>query len=183
MSAKSLATKCSGNAYNLESTVPNKKVQFPDRIYTLEEIRLAQSLIERGHRHRLRVLGRRGFREKAVKALKLIKTARYYDFLRTYIRRIVEVDGFSQLREVDLEIWANIYTVENAIEAASFLIQKAWQMRMYLDGMPHYDSIGEKYAVKKRLEFLETLARKSRDPSVKEECAKRLRLWDESKFL
>jgi len=131
----------------------------------------------------LRVLGSPSFKEKTRKALSLVKTARHYDFLRTYIRRIVEVDGFSQLREVDVEIWANVYTVENAVEAASLLVQKAWQMKMYLEGKPHYDNIGEQDAVRKRLEFLEALAKRSTDPSVKEECEKRLRLWDESKFL
>jgi len=183
MLATSSATKCSRNANNLKSTVSNRKVKFPDRIYTSEEIGLAQSLIERGHKHRLRVLGGGLFREKAAKALRLIKTARYYDFLRTYIRRIVEVDGFSQLREVDLEIWANIYTVENAVEGASFLVQKACQMKMYLEGKRHYDNIGEKDAVEKRQEFLKALAERSRDSCIKEECEKRLRLWDESKFL
>ncbi len=158
-------------------------MNFPDRIYTYEEIQLAKSLIEKGHRHRLRVVGNPIFREKTIKGLRLIKTAGYYIFLRTYIKRIAEVQGFSQLREVDSEIWANIYTVENAVEAASFLIQKAWQMRMYLEGKPHYDNIGEKDAVKKRLEFLESLAKRTRNSSVKEECKKRLRLWDESKFL
>lgn len=157
-------------------------MKFPERVYTREEIDLARSLIERGHRHRLRVVGSLGFREKAMKALRLVKIAGYYDFLRAHIRRIVEVQGFSQLREVDLEIWANNYTMENAVEAASFLMQKAWQVRMYLDGRLHYD-IGEREAVKKRIEFLETLAKRSRNPSVKKECEERLKLWDESKFL
>jgi len=157
-------------------------MNFPERAQTDEEINLAKSLIDRGYRHRLRVLGSSTFRERTLEALRLVKTAGYYDFLRAHIRRIVEIEGFSQLREVDLEIWANRYTVENAVEAASFLIQKAWQARMYLEGKPYYD-VAEKNAVKKRLEFLETLSRKSREPSVRDECEKRLKLWDESKFL
>lgn len=158
-------------------------MKFPEEIYTAEEARLAKSLIEKGHRHRLRVVGSQAFREKAREALKLVKTAGYYDLLRAYIKRIVEVRGFSQLREADLEIWANLYTVKNAVEAASFFVQKAWQMKMYLEGRPHYDNIGERDAVRKRLEFLEVLAKTSRKSSVKEECERRLRLWDESKFL
>lgn len=158
-------------------------MKFPDKIHTREETHLAKSLIEEGHRHRLRVVGSQSFRERAGKALKLVKTAGYYDLLRAHIKRIVEVNGFSQLREAGLEIWANIYTVENAVEAAGFFIQKAWQMKMYLEGKLHYDSIGERDAVRKRLEFLEALAKRARDQSVKEECEKRIRLWDESKFL
>jgi len=156
---------------------------FPSKIYTYEEANLARSLIEKGHRHRLRVVGSPSFREKTIEALRLVKTGGYYDFLRAYIKQIVEVRGFSQLREVDKEIWANNYTMENPIEAASFVIQKAWQMKMYLEGKLHYDSFGERDAVRKRLEFLEDLARRSTSPTVKGECEKRLRLWDESKFL
>jgi len=158
-------------------------MRFPDRLFTSEEILLAKSLVEKGHRHRLRIVGSPVFRDKALKALRLVKTAGYYEFLRTYVKHVVEVHGFSQLREVESDVWANTYTLENAVEGASYLIQKAWQMKTYLDGKPHYDNLGERDAVKKRVEFLETLARRSRDPSVKEECGKRLKLWDESKFL
>ncbi len=159
------------------------KVKLPHEVYTYEETLLAKSLIEKGHRNRLRVVGSRGFKEKALRALRLVKTAGYYDLLRAYIRQIIEVQGFSQLREANFEIWANVYTVENSVEAASFLVQKAWQMKMYLEGKPHYDNIGEIDAVKKRLEFLEALAKRTRNRSLKEECEKRLKFWNESKFL
>jgi len=172
-----------GSENNMKSTYPTGKVKLPEEIYTYEETLLAKSLIEKGHRNRLRVVGSPSFREKTLKALRQVKTAGYYDLLRAYVRRIVEVQGFSQLREANLEIWANVYTVENTVEAASFFVQKAWQMKMYLEGKPHYDSIGERDAVEKRLEFLNVLAKRARNPSVKEECEKRLRLWDESKFL
>jgi hypothetical protein len=158
-------------------------MKFPDKIYTVEDASLARSLIEKGYRHQLRVNGSQDFKEKTKKALGLIKTADYHDLLRAYVKRIVEVDGFSQLREADSEIWANTYTVRNAVEAASFFVQKAWQMKMHLQGKRYYDNIGERDAVNKRLEFLQALAKNSRDPSVKEECKKRLKLWDESKFL
>ena len=159
------------------------KMKFPEKIYTHEDVSLARSLIEKGHRHRLGVDGSPGFREKVKRALGLIKTASYYDLLRAYVKRIVEVDGFSQLRDVDSEVWANAYTVRDPVEAASFFVQKAWQMKMHLEGRPYYDNIGERDAVKKRLEFLGMLAMKSTDLSVKQECQKQLRLWDESKFL
>lgn len=158
-------------------------MKFPEKIYTHDDISLARSLIKKGHRHRLRVDGSPDFKEKVKRALGLIKTAGYYDLLRAYVKRIVEVDGFSQLREVDSEVWANEYTVRDPVQAASFFVQKASQMKMHLEGRVYYDNIGERDAVKKRLEFLETLAEKSRDLSVKEKCKKRLRLWDESKFL
>ena len=158
-------------------------MKFPDKIYTVEDASLARSLIEKGYRHQLRVNGSQDFKEKTKRALGLIKTAGYHDLLRAYVKRIVEVDGFSQLREADSEIWANTYTVRNAVEAASFFVQKAWQMKMHLQGKRYYDNIGERDAVNKRLEFLQALAKNSRDPSVKEECKKRLKLWDESKFL
>lgn len=157
-------------------------MKFPKRVYTYEEVKMARSLIEKGYRHRLRLVGSSDFKEKVRRALKLIKTAGYYDFLRVYIRRIVEVKGFSQLREADASIWANKYAVKNPVEAASFLVQKAWQMKAYLDGVLYFD-IGEFDIVKKRLEFLKVLSKKSRNPAVREECKKRLKLWDESKFL
>ena len=159
------------------------KMEFPKKIYTYEDISLARSLIEKGYRHRLKIVGSLNFEKKVNEAVDLIKTAGYYDLIRAYVKRIIEVDGFSQLREVDLEIWANTYTVKDPIEAASFFVQKAWQMKMHLEGKTYYDNIGEKEAVEKRLEFLETLAKKSEDSSIKERCRERLRLWDESKFL
>ena len=158
-------------------------MKFPKKIYTYEDVSLARSLIERGYRHKLRISGSSNFKKKVNEALSLIKTAGYYDFLRSYIKRIVEVEGFSQLREMDLEIWANFYTVREPVETSSFFIQKAWQMKMHLEGKAYYDSTGEWEAVKKRLEFLEKLAEKTKDQSIRRKCMERLRLWDDSKFL
>jgi len=158
-------------------------MKFPERVYTYDEVRLARVLIGKGHRHRLRVVGSQAFKEKTRKALKLIKTAGQYDFLRTYIRMIREIDGLSQLREAEAAIWANIYAVNDAIGAACFFVQKAWQMKDYIEGKTYYGHIGETRAFDKRLRFLETLSRKSRDPRVREETERKMREWDESRFL
>jgi hypothetical protein len=57
--------------------------------------------------------------------LQYLKTAGYYDFLRTYVKDITEIDGITQLRETEVAIWANQYAVNNPIDAASLLVQKA----------------------------------------------------------
>ena len=158
-------------------------MEFPKRIYTEEEVTLAKTLIEMGHQHRLQIIGSKEFRRKVREALKMIKKAGYYNFLRTYIRAIREIDGLSQLREAEASIWANKYTMENPIEAAGFIIQKAWQMRDYIEGEPYYGHIGETRAVRIRIKFLERLKERSKDPKIREECEMRLKLWDESVFL
>ncbi|MEM1539026.1 MAG: hypothetical protein QXW82_01810 [Candidatus Bathyarchaeia archaeon] len=156
---------------------------FPDKIYTADEVREARELLERGYRHRLRIKGSLDFRQKVKAALKLIKKAGYYDFLRTYIREIIEIDGLTQLRESEASIWANKYAVQNPVDSASFFIQKANQMKEYLEGLPYYGGEAEKRSVEKRIEFLETLKRKSGDKEVKEECERLLKSWSESIFL
>ena len=158
-------------------------MDFPKRVYTQDEVRRARSLIERGYRHRLRVVGSPEFRSKVKEALKLIEKAGRYDFLRRNIRAIVEIDGLSQLREAEASIWMNRYAVEDPLEAAGFIIQKAWQMDAYLKGMIYYGHLGETAAVNARLNFLKELKAKSRDPKVREECERRLRLWEESRLL
>ncbi|MEM2913865.1 MAG: hypothetical protein QXH91_00480 [Candidatus Bathyarchaeia archaeon] len=157
-------------------------MSFPKRIYTRREVRLAKDLIDKGHRHRLRIIGNLIFKEKAMKVLKLVKTAGYYDFLRTYIRRIREIDGLSQLREEEASIWVNMHLVEDSVDAASFFIQKAWQMKNYIEGKIYYER-GEAEALDSRIKFLEALKRLSEDPQIKKECEKRLKMWNESKFL
>ncbi|MCS7115550.1 MAG: hypothetical protein RMJ15_05900 [Nitrososphaerota archaeon] len=156
---------------------------FPDRIYTADEVREARELLEKGYRHRLRTRGSPDFKRKVEAALKLIKTAGYYDFLRTYIRGIVEIDGLTQLRESEASIWANKYAVQNPVDSASFFIQKAHQMKEYLEGLSYYGGEAEKRSVEKRIEFLEALKRKSRKKEVKEECERLLKSWRESVFL
>jgi len=155
---------------------------FPERVYTDDEVRLAKSLIDRGYRHRLRILGSPVFKAKTREALRLVKTAGYSDFLRTYIRRVREVEGLSQLREAESSIWANIYTVEDAVDAAGFFVQKAYQMKTYIEGKIYYGHQGETKAVDSRLMFLKTLGEQSKVPKIKEICEKRLKTWDESKF-
>lgn len=158
-------------------------MEFPKRVYTHDEVRSARVLIDRGYRHRLRIVGSQAFRQKVREALKLIKTAGHYDFLRTYIRAIREIDGLSQLREAEASVWANAYTVEKPIGAACLFVQKAWQMKRYIEGKVYYGHAGEAEAVDARLRFLEELGKKSKDPKVSEECRRRIQAWDESKFL
>lgn len=138
---------------------------------------------EERKKHRLRVMGSSQFKNKVKEALKLIKTAKYYDFLRTNIKRIVEVDGLSQLREEEAFIWANKYTVADPIEAAGYFIQKTEQMKTYLEGKPYFGGVAEAKTTEKRIEFLQELKNKSRRKNVRERCEEALKRWDESKFL
>jgi hypothetical protein len=154
---------------------------FPERVYTVEEVRKARVLIEKGYRHRLRLRGSKEFRQKVKEALQLIKTADYKDFFRIYIRKIMEIDGFSQLRTEEVSIWANKYTVAEPVDAASYFIQKAQQMKDYLEGRLYYDK-GELNAIKKRIQFIETLRDKSKNREIKEKCEELLKRWNETPF-
>jgi hypothetical protein len=156
-------------------------MEFPKRVYTVEEVKKAREVIAKGYKHRLRVVGSPDFRSKAKEALKLIRTAKYYDFLRAYIRQIREIDGLSQLREAEAAIWANNYAVADPVEAASFIIQKTQQMKDFLEGKLYYDK-GEIMAVKKRIEFLEALRDKSKNQAVKKKCEENLKRWAELTF-
>ena len=157
-------------------------MRFPERVYTVEEVKKAMELIGKGYKHNLEVNGSPDFRSKTEEALELIKTAEYYDFLRTYIRQIREIDGLSQLREAEAAIWANKYAVADPIEAAGFIIQKAQQMKDFIEGRLYYET-AEVRAVKKRIEFLETLRDRSKDQAVKKECEENLKRWTEPTFL
>jgi len=156
-------------------------VKFPKRVYTTEEVERARELIKKGHKHRLKIKGSPDFKQKVKEALDLIKTAQYYDFLRTYIKQVIEIDGFSQLRESEITIWANKYAVEDPIEGAGFLVQKAYQMKDYIEGKLYYDK-GEINAVRKRIQFLEILRNKSKDQTVKRKCEESLKRWTETPF-
>ena len=158
-------------------------MEFPKRIYTGEEVKKAKELIDEGYKHRLRVKGSLNFKQKVKQVIKLVKTAGYYDFLRTYIRRIIEIDGLTQLREAEAAIWANKYAVENPVDAASLFVQKANHMKEYLEGKLYYGGEAEKRSVEKRIEFLEVLKRKSQEKEVREECERLLKFWSESVFL
>jgi hypothetical protein len=159
------------------------RLGFPERVYTRDEVKKAKELVDKGHKHQLRVGGSEEFKQKVRRTLELVKTAGYYDFLRTYINTIVEIDGLTQLRESEAAIWANRYAVENAVDAASLLIQKANHMKEYLEGKLYYGGTAEKRSVEKRIEFLKVLERKSQEKEVKEECRRLLRLWDESSLV
>ena len=157
-------------------------MRFPERVYTAEEVKKAMELIGKGYKHNQEVNGSPDFRNKAEKALELIKTAEHYNFLRTYIRQIREIDGLSQLREAEVTIWANKYAVADPIEAAGFIIQKAQQMKDFIEGRLYYET-AEVRAVKKRIEFLETLRDRSKDQAVKKECEENLKRWTEPTFI
>lgn len=156
---------------------------YPKRVYTTDEVEEAERLVKKGYKHRLIVKGSPNFKQKVRDALKLVKTAGYYDFLRSYIKSINEIDGFTQLRESESSIWANKYAVANPVDAASLFVQKAHHMRMYLEGKMYYGGEAERRSVEKRIEFLETLRKKVRKKDIKEECEKLLKSWSESVYL
>jgi len=157
-------------------------MEFPERVFTEEEVKRARELIEKGYKHRFRIVGSPPFKKEIEKALKLIKTAGYYDFLRTYIRQIEEIEGFSQLHEADVAIWANMPMLIDAVDAASYIVQKAQQMKDYLNGKLYYGT-GEMSAIEKRLEFLEKLKEKSKSQYVKKRCEELLKRWSETKLM
>jgi hypothetical protein len=155
-------------------------VSFPERVYTAEEVKTAKKLVDQGHKHNLIVEGTPEFRKQVNQTFELIKTAGYYDFLQSYIRKIMEIDGITQLRETEVAIWANKFAVENPVDAASLLIQKAYQMKEYLEGELYYGGNAEKRTVEKRIEFLKVLKEKTEDKDIKEECTRLLELWKDS---
>lgn len=154
-------------------------MEFPGRVYTREEVKKAKELVENGYKHNLIIHGSQNFKQKVETALKLVEIAGYYDFVRTYIRSIIEIDGLTQLRESESSIWANKYAVENVVDAASFFVQKAFHMKEYIDGKLYYGGGAERRSIEKRIEFLKTLKQKSNEQNVKEECERLLNLWKE----
>ncbi len=155
-------------------------MKFPDKVYTKQEVKKAKKLIDEGYKHDLTVEGTEDFRKKTNRILDLVKVAGYYEFLRTYIRQIIEIDGLTQLRETEAAIWANKFAVENPVDAASLFIQKAYHMKQYLDGELYYGGTSEKQTVEKRIEFLRILKSKTEDQEVREECARLLQMWADS---
>ena len=156
-------------------------MEFPERVYTQEEVEKARALLQKGYKHELKIQGSQQFKDKMKQVLKLIKTADYYDFLRTYIRQIIEIEGLSQLHEVDAVIWANMSTLSDLIDAASYTVQKAQQMKDYLEGNLYYGT-GENAAMEKRLEFIKTLRDKSKRAKIRKRCEELLMEWDETKI-
>ena len=154
---------------------------FPKRIYTQEEVDKARELIQKGYKHTSAIVGSPEFKKKMRKVMELIKTAGYYDFLRTYLREIVEIEGFSQLREADAALWANMPMLDDVVNAASYVVQKAQQMKYFLEGKLYYGT-GEIDAIEKRLEFLRTLQAKSRSRDVRKRCEALLKEWAETRM-
>ncbi len=154
---------------------------FPERIYTQEEVDKARELVQKGYKHSLMIEGSSQFKKEMRKVIGLIKTAGYYDFLRTYLRGIIEMEGFSQLRESDAAMWANMSMLDDLVNAASYVVQKAQQMKDYLEGRLYYGT-GEIAAIEKRLEFLEVLRSKSSSLEVRKRCEALLKEWAETKM-
>ena len=137
-------------------------------------------MIAHGYKHDLAVEGTSEFKQKISRILELVKTAGCYDFLRTYIRQIIEIDGLTQLRETEAAIWANKFAVENPVDAASLFIQKTHHMKQYIDGDLYYGGTSEKFTVEKRIEFLDALKNKTDEKEIKDECERLLKMWEES---
>lgn len=125
--------------------------------------------------------GSPAFKKKLNEALRLIRPVGYYDFLRTYIRQIEEINGFSQLHEADVAIWATIHMLEDPVDAASYIVQKAQQMKDYVEGKLYY-GLGEMTSIEKRIEFLEKLKTKSKNSEIKKKCEELLKKWADSAF-
>jgi hypothetical protein len=155
-------------------------LEFPERVYTEEEHKQAKQMIDAGYKHNLTIEGEPTFTTKVNEALELAKTADCYEFLRTYLRLIKEIDGLTQLRETEVAIWANKFAVENPVDFASLLVQKAHHMKEYLEGELYYGGASEKRTIQKRMEFLDTLKNKTASNTVKEECERLLDMWRES---
>ncbi len=157
-------------------------MEFPKRVYTEEEVEKAKEVIEKGYKHQLIVRGSPAFKNKLNEALRLIKLVGYHDFLRTYIRQIEEINGFSQLHEADAAIWATMPMLEDPVDAASYIVQKAEQMKDYVEGKLYY-GIGEMASIKKRIEFLEKLKKQSKNDEIRKRCEELLKKWADSTLM
>ena len=158
-------------------------MEFPERVYTEEEVRQAKALIDKGYKHEIQIIGNAKFTEKVKKALRLIKAADFFDFFTTYIRSIKEIDGLTQLRQSEASIWTNLYAVENPVDAASLFIQKANSMKEFLEGRLYYGGEAEKRSHEKRKGFLRELGNKSMEKKVIDECERLLKMWSESSMV
>jgi len=138
--------------------------------------------LDAGYKHDLSIVGSPSFKEKIKEILSLIKAADYYDFLRTYIRKISEVGGLSQLREAEATIWLSDIIAGKPCEGARFVVQKAEQMKSYIDGKEYYIR-GERSAVAKSVIFLEKLVNSIEDETMRVKCEDTLRQWREAKIV
>ena len=143
---------------------------FPERLLTEEEIRRALELIRAGHRHEITIKGSEDFVRAVEGVLELVDTAGYGDLIRAYIRSVVQVEGFSQLRPEEAAVWLNMETLANPVLAASLLVQKALQMKNYLEGRPFYGHRCEMEVSRARYEFVRALKEKCRDERIRDLC-------------
>jgi len=144
--------------------------EFPERLLTEEEIRRALELIRAGYRHEIAISGSEEFVRAVREALGLVDLAGYGDLVRAYIRAIVQVEGFSQLRHEEATLWLSTEAVRNPVLTASFIVQKAVQMRNYLEGRPFYGHRCEFETARVRYEFVRKLREKCQDQRVRELC-------------
>lgn len=156
-------------------------MDFPERVYTQDEVDKARELIRKGYKHALKTEGSPKFKDRMKHVIELIKTADYYEFLRTYIREIMEIEGFSQLHEADAAIWANMSTLVDLVDAASYIVQKAQQMKDYVEGNLYYGT-GEMTAMEKRLDFIKTLKTKTSNEAIRKRCEQLLKEWEDTKI-
>ena len=127
-------------------------MDFPERIYTLDEFREARAAIAEGHKHKLVITGDDSFKEELARILDLIALAGYEEPLRTYIREIRQIEG------------------------ARFVIQKMLQMQAYIEGRSWY-ILGELPAVRGSVEFLRKLRERLKDPELRARCDRVIREW------
>jgi hypothetical protein len=151
-------------------------VNFPERIYTLDELKEARAAIASGYKHEVRVVGNPQFNNRVSMITELIKLAGYWELLKTFIREIRLTEGVSQLRETEASIWLNQMTLENPIEGARFIMQKVFQMQSYIEGKAWY-IMGELPAVKKSICFLKELRSRLQDTELKAKCSQILDEW------
>lgn len=156
--------------------------KFPEKVFTENEVKQARDLIEKGYRHNLKIKGSAEFKKQLQRVLDLIKTAGDYDFLSTYIRQVEEIEGLSQLHESDAAIWANMQMLADPVDAASYIMQKTWQMKDYIEGRLYYGT-GEMSLIEKRQEFLEKLKNKSKSEEIKKKCDELLKRWSDSTMM
>ena len=135
---------------------------------------------EKNRKRRLRIKGSLYFKEKVRQALKLVKTAGYYNLLRTHIHCIKEINGLTQLSISEAAIWANRYAVENPVDAAGRFIQEAYYMQLHIEGKYPHEGMIELRSFEKRIEFCKKLREKSREQNVKRDCDELIKMWNES---
>ena len=153
-------------------------MDFPKRIYTKEEVKKARELIEKGYKHEIQIDGSTDFITKVGKALDLIATAGYCDFVQTYIRTIKEISGLSQLREEDAAIWFHLKALDDPVDDSGFIIQKTQQMKDFIEGRLYYET-AEIRAVNKRIEFVKKLQEQTKDQEIKKKCEENIKKWKE----